>query len=213
MEFQGFPDEAFGFYAGLEQDNSRDYWHRHKQTYETCVREPMEALAEALGERYGQVRVARPQRDLRFSKDKSPYKTYQGLTAGSAESIGYYLQLEAEALRLGGGFHGQAADQLERFRNAIDDHRSGAALQRVVDGLTGEGWQLVGERLKTRPRGFPADHPRLELLRYRSLGAEVSYEPGPRLSGPGALDLVRETWDRLRPLVDWLDRHVAEGGN
>ncbi|MCZ7421218.1 DUF2461 domain-containing protein [Verrucosispora sp. WMMA2121] len=210
--FGGFPAEAFRFYQDLEKHNTRDHWHRHKDTYDSCVREPMEALAAELGDKYGAVKVWRPQRDVRFAKDKSPYKTYQGLTAGSADSVGYYLQLDAEGLRLGGGYHGLSAEQVERYREAVDDGRSGAALQRIVDDLTADDWDLIGERLKTRPRGCPADHPRVELLRYRSLAADRVHRVSDGIDGEAAVRLVRDGWDALGPLVDWLDRHVSTTG-
>ncbi|MFP8903032.1 MULTISPECIES: DUF2461 domain-containing protein [Streptomyces] len=210
MKFQGFPDRAFEFYAGLEKDNSKEYWHSLKDVYDTCVRTPVEALAEALEERYGPVKVWRPQRDVRFSNDKSPYKTYQGITAGSADSVGYYAQLSAEGLRLGAGFHG-GTEQLGRYRDAVDDERHGPELERIVRKLERNGWSLVGERLRTRPRGFPADHPRLELLRYRSLGAERLHPPT-ELHGPEALDLVRKGWSGLKPLTDWLEARVSGEG-
>ncbi|GAA2423238.1 DUF2461 domain-containing protein [Streptomyces macrosporus] len=210
MKFQGFPDRAFHFYAGLEEDNTREYWHGHKDVYDTCVRTPMEALAEALEKRFGPVKVWRPQRDTRFSNDKSPYKTHQGITTESAGSVGYYAQLSAEGMRLGAGFHG-GTEQVGRYREAVDHERYGPDLERIVRKLERDGWSLVGERLRTRPRGCPADHPRLELMRYRSLGAERLHPPA-ELGGPRALDLVRDGWSRLAPLVDWLEAHVSEEG-
>ncbi|WP_229397568.1 DUF2461 domain-containing protein [Micromonospora okii] len=212
MTFKGFPPEAFAFYRKLERDNSRDFWHAHKDTYDTCVRDPMQALAEELGDRFGATKVWRPQRDVRFAKDKSPYKTYQGLTAGSADSIGYYLQLDGRGVHLGGGYHGLTSAQVTRYREAVDADRSGRKLQEIVDELEGEDWKLVGERLKTHPRGFPADHPRVELLRYRSLGAERYVKENDQLHGASAARLVRDGWARLSRLVDWLNRHVETGG-
>ncbi|MER7169261.1 DUF2461 domain-containing protein [Micromonospora sp. NPDC000207] len=212
MTFEGFPKEAFAFYRDLDEDNSKEFWHAHKDTYDTCVRDPMQALAERLGDRFGPTKVWRPQRDVRFAKDKSPYKTYQGLTAGSADSVGYYLQLDGHGVHLGGGYHGLTSAQVERYREAVDADRSGRRLVEIVDGLRDDGWQIVGERLKTRPRGCPADHPRVELLRFRSLGAESYVKEGDRLHRASAEKVVRDGWSQVRRLVDWLDRHVQTGG-
>jgi uncharacterized protein (DUF2461 family) len=80
MAFKGWPAEAIEFYEGLEADNTRAYWQDHKQDYEELVKRPMvELLAELEGD-YGAGKIFRPFRDVRFSKDKSPYKTAIGAT-------------------------------------------------------------------------------------------------------------------------------------
>lgn len=78
MSFDGFPPEAaLDFYDDLEIDNSKFFWEQHKETYRTAVAEPMSALAEELADEFGTAKLFRPHRDVRFSKDKSPYKTHQ----------------------------------------------------------------------------------------------------------------------------------------
>jgi uncharacterized protein (TIGR02453 family) len=209
MTFDGFPAEAFGFYQRLEADNSRSFWAAHKAEYEQHVREPMFALADELAAEFGPATVFRPHRDIRFSPDKSPYKTYQGLFVQHAPGTGFYAQLSADGILAGGGFHSQAPDQVERYRQAVDAERSGAALADILSRLEREGLSVGGDRLKTRPRGITADHPRLDLLRYRSLTASREWPTGPALSGREALDLIRQTWRQLIPLSSWLGEHVG----
>ncbi|GLW06060.1 TIGR02453 family protein [Microtetraspora sp. NBRC 13810] len=208
MAFSGFPDEAFVFYEGLAADNSKTYWTRHRTTYEEAVRAPMVALGEELTAEFGTAHLFRPYRDVRFAKDKSPYKTHQGLYAPVFDGTGYYVQLDAEGIYAGAGFYAGSSDQLGRFRDAVAEELTGPALEKIVEGLRAAGHAIEGDRLKTRPRGFPADHPRIELLRHRSLHAGRRFEPEPWVYTPEVQARVRATWRELRPLVEWLTDHA-----
>jgi uncharacterized protein (TIGR02453 family) len=209
MTFDGFPAEGFSFYQRLEADNSRTFWSAHKEEYQRSVREPLESLASELEAEFGPATIFRPHRDVRFSADKSPYKTYQGMFVERVPGTGFYLQLSADGLMAGGGFHSHGPDQVERYRTATDAESSGAVLASIVAGLAAGGMSIGGDQLKTRPRGFPADHPRAELLRYRSLTASRDWPAGPALSGRDALGLIRQAWQQLTPLCDWLCEHVG----
>ena len=209
MTFQGFPAEAFAFYEGLEDDNSKSFWSARKGEYEHYVREPMMALGDELAPEFGDATVFRPHRDIRFSADKSPYKTYQGMFVARVPGSGFYFQISADGLLASGGFHSHAPDQVERYRKAVDADRSGSALAEIVARLEQEGLSVGGDQLKTRPRGIPADHPRLNLLRYRSLTATREWPAGPDIYGPPALNLIRQTWRQLTPLCDWLGEYVG----
>jgi len=209
MAFEGFPAESFGFYERLEADNSRGFWNAHKGDYQRYVREPMLALADELEDEFGAAQVFRPYRDTRFSADKSPYKNHQGMFVQRVPGTGFYVQVSADGVHASGGFHSHGPDQVERYRQAVDAERSGSALAGIVAGLERDGLAVGGDRLKTRPRGIPADHPRLDLLRHRSLTASRDWPAAPELSGPAALGLIRVTWQRLIPLCDWLGEHVG----
>ena len=209
MAFEGFPAEAFSFYERLEADNSRSFWNAHKGEYQRYVRDPMLALADALEEEFGQAQIFRPHRDTRFSADKSPYKTHQGMFVPQVPGTGFYVQLSADGMHASGGFHSHGSDQVERYRQAVDAEGTGSALADIVATLGQAGLAIGGDRLKTRPRGVAADHPRLELLRHRSLTASRDWPAGPALSGSSALALVRRTWQELVPLCDWLGEHVG----
>jgi uncharacterized protein (TIGR02453 family) len=210
MGFGGIPDEALIFYEGLAADNSKTYWTGRKEIYEAAVRAPMQALVDELAGEFGAGTLFRPHRDVRFARDKSPYKTHQGAyVRAGGEGLGYYVQLDADGLYAAAGWYTPAPDQVERFRVAVDDDKPGTRLEEILEPLRGAGLTIEGDRLKTRPRGFAEDHPRLDLLRHRSLHAGRRWQPEDWLHMPAALDRVRATWRSLTPLVDWLTTHVG----
>ena len=208
-EFEGFPQRAVRFYADLAEDNTKAFWTAHKAQYDEAVRGPMLALGDALEEEFGPVKAFRPNRDTRFSQDKSPYKTYQGAFAGRDAGIGYYVEISGAGLLVGGGYHSHSADQVQRYRGAVDDDASGTVLAGIVDDLRTAGFDLEGERLKSAPRGFPKDHPRLELLQFKSLMALKRFGTPGWLATPKALEQVRSTWRAITPLTDWISARVG----
>ncbi|MGP4093452.1 DUF2461 domain-containing protein [Nonomuraea sp. KM90] len=208
MGFTGFPDEAFLFYEGLEADNSKTYFARHKQLYEDAVRAPMLALTDELAAEFGAAQLFRPYRDVRFSKDKSPYKTHQGAFVDLMPAIGLYVEISAAGLFTAGGVYSTASDQLARYRAAVDEDLSGKPLEAIASTLVAEGYELGGERLKTRPRGFEEDHPRIELLRHKSLYAGMRFEPEEWVHTAQVREHVERTWRACGPLVEWLCTHV-----
>lgn len=206
MAFGGFTDEAFAFYEGLLGDNGKPYWTSHKEAYERHVRGPMTELCAELEEEFGAVKLFRPYRDVRFSKDKSPYKTHQGGHTGE----GFYLQVDADGLMVAGGMYAPTPDQLRRYREAAGSDAHGGELQAIVDDLRSAGMEIAGDRLKTRPRGTAPDHPRLDLLRHRSLYARTGWPADPWMAEPGeVVGRVRTSWRRLRPLVEWGRAHIG----
>jgi uncharacterized protein (TIGR02453 family) len=206
--FHGFPEAAFDFYDDLEMDNTRSFWEAHKATYDVAVRAPMVALTEALGPEFGAAKVFRPYRDVRFAKDKTPYKTHQGAFVAAAPATGWYLEIAAPGFRVGAGFyHAESAD-LARIRTAIDEDRRGKELEHLLAHLQSAGFELGGDRLKTSPRGFAADHPRIDLLRHKSLVLGRPYGFDAVVHTPALVDRVRADWRALRPLVDWIAREL-----
>ncbi|MBB5963120.1 DUF2461 domain-containing protein [Planomonospora venezuelensis] len=208
MSFSGFPDDAFVFYEGLEADNSRTYWTRHRRLYEDAVKAPMAALGEELEAEFGRAHLFRPNRDVRFAKDKSPYKTHQGAYVATGEAIGYYVQIDAAGLYAGAGLYAAQGGQLARYREAVDEEISGVPLEKIMDEVRAAGYTVEGDRLKTRPRGVPEDHPRLDLLRHRSLHAGRRFDPEPWVHTPEVAARVRVIWRDLAPLVEWLTAHL-----
>jgi uncharacterized protein (TIGR02453 family) len=208
MGFTGFPDEAFLYYEGLEADNSKTYFTRHKHLYEEAVRAPMLALTDELAAEFGEAQLFRPYRDVRFSKDKTPYKTHQGAFVDLLPGIGFYVEVSAAGVFTAGGLYTQASDQVARFRAAVDEDLTGKPLEAITDSLVAAGYGLRGERLKTKPRGFSEDHPRIELLRHKSLYAGMSFEPEPWVHTGEVRGRVEHTWRAFGPLVEWLCAHV-----
>jgi uncharacterized protein (TIGR02453 family) len=204
MTFRGWKAEALEFFEGLEAENTKAYWERNKATYETVVRVPMEALVQELSPKTGG-RIFRPYRDVRFSKDKSPYKTNIAAMVDDG-----YVQLTAHGLGAGAGMWEMASDQIERYREAVDRKASGAKLERVVTDIRDAGVLVSGHgELKTIPRGYAKDHPRAELLRYKGLTAWRDWEPAAWLGTARAKDRLVEFFTTTRPLRRWLDTNVG----
>jgi uncharacterized protein (TIGR02453 family) len=204
VTFAGFGEDAVEFYDGLLADNSRAYWSDRRQVYERDVRAPMLALLAELEPEFGAGKVFRPHRDVRFSHDKSPYKTHCGGFAAP-----FYVEVSAAGLMAAAGYYRMGSDQLARFRAAVDDERRGADLADRLADLAAAGLTVDGERLRTRPRGVDPAHPRLDLLRHKSLYAWRRWPPDDALHERAALARVAATWRRLRPLAEWLADHVG----
>lgn len=208
--FAGFPVAALDFYDDLEMDNTKTFWTAHKEIYESAVKAPMAALVAALEPEFGTAKVFRPYRDVRFAKDKTPYKTHQGAFVPSGPSTGWYVQLGAPGVRVGVGFYDASSAQLAAIREAIAEDRRGRQLRRILDRLVRQGWELGGDTLKTTPRGYAADHPRIDLLRHRSLTLARSYGFEPVIHGPELLDRIRADWRAGRPLVEWIGENARD---
>jgi uncharacterized protein (TIGR02453 family) len=211
MGFDGFPATAFEWFAGLERDNSRTYFTAHRDVYERDVREALEDLLMELAGDFGSdVTVFRQHRDVRFSKDKSPYKTRTyGVVRAPAGAAGFYVEVSRLGLFAGTGYYQLAADQLERYRAAV--LQDGRDVSGIVDGLEAEGFEVFGEALKTAPRGFPRDHEHARLLRHKSLFCGRRLAPGrDGIPARAAVEHVSTTWRRAEPLNAWLDAHVGD---
>ncbi len=205
MPFDGWPEEALEFYEGLAADNSKAYWTAHKAVYEDAVLRPMTELAEELAAEFGEGKIFRPYRDVRFSADKSPYKTHIGAVIGTG-----YVQLSAGGLAAGDGMYGMSPAQLGRYRRAVASDLSGPELERVIGGIQDHGIGVSGrDVLKTAPRGYPADHPRIGLLRYKGVVAWNQWPVEPWLETAAARDRVAGFLRTTRPLSRWLGANVG----
>ncbi|MGH9022514.1 MAG: DUF2461 domain-containing protein [Acidimicrobiia bacterium] len=206
MAFRGWPAEALEFLEGLEADNSRSYWQANKSTYELTVKAPMDALLAELEPEFGKAKVFRPYRDLRFSTDKTPYKTNVGASLAS----GGYVELSANGLAAGCGYWHMAADQLARFRASVADDRTGKALADMLAELSAMGIEAISRsELKTAPNGYLKDHPRIALLRRKGLATWQLWPVAPWLGTAKAKDRLVPFLRASSPVHDWLDRHVG----
>ncbi|MBO0851420.1 MAG: DUF2461 domain-containing protein [Pseudonocardia sp.] len=204
MGFSGFGERLVDFYDGLEADNSKAYWTDHRSIYEQHVRAPMEALLAELEAEFGSGKIFRPYRDLRFSPDKTPYKTHCGATVG-----GYYIQAGADGIMVAGGYYHMAGDQVRRYRVAVDEERRGEDLRDRLDRLASTGMTVAGDKLATRPRGVDPGHPRLELLRHRSLYTWRRWPGEELMLSPELPEAVAASWRAITPLMEWLTDHVG----
>lgn len=205
--FTGFPEAALEFYDGLRADNSKAYWSEHKAVYDRTVRAPLEALIADLEPDFSRAKLFRPYRDVRFSRDKTPYKDHAAAVVEDDGGGALYLQLSADGLYVGGGYWHTQTDQAQRLREAAADDRIGGQLQAVLDGL--QDWEVHGERLKRLPKPWSADHPRAGLLHHKTLAVGRSFEPAPWLHEPECGARVTAAWREVLPLNSWLGQHVG----
>ena len=207
MSFSGWPEEALDFYDGLAADNSKSYWSEHKAIYEQMVLLPMTELTEELAAEFGEPKIFRPYRDVRFSADKSPYKTHIGAVIGGTG----YVQLSAEGLGAGAGMWQMGPEQLERYRTAVVSDSPGAELEQVIALIEKADVTVHGHgALKSAPRGYPADHPRIALLRYKGLTAWKQWPVEPWLETAAAKDRLISFFRTVQPLCSWLTTHVSQ---
>jgi uncharacterized protein (TIGR02453 family) len=205
--FTGWPVEAIEFYEGLEDDNSRAYWHAHKQVYDDCVKRPMEELLAELEADFGAGRIFRPNRDVRFSNDKTPYKLNC-----AAHLPGGYVSISADELFVGSGLYRPMPDELKRLRAAVDAERSGRELERIVAALRKAKYDVgAHDRVKRAPRGYTVDHPRIELLQLKGIVMSKAWPVGAWLGTRKAKDRIVTTLEAARPLNAWIDDHVRGG--
>jgi len=206
----GFRAAALQFFQELEEDNSREFWLGHADVYEREVKQPMLALLESLPEKYQPFRLYRMNRDLRFTRDKSPYKIQQGALS-EAGGGDHYLHVDGTGLLVAAGAYQLEPDQLERYRAAVDDGRRGKVLERILTDLEQQEveTEMGMPALKTAPRGYAKDHPRITLLRRKGLVGSRTLTGAPLRDGDRVRDFVVDTFTVCEPLVAWLAKHVG----
>jgi len=206
--FTGFPAAAVEFYQQLTVHNSREFWNDRREVYATAVRGPMLALTEELSAEFGPFKVFRPNRDVRFSTDKSPYKTSQGAVTEGEGGEFYYLQISADGLYAVSGYYAMARDQLGRFRQAIDAENTGQDLVSRVATLE-RSYAISGRALTTAPRGYPRDHPRIRFLQHKGLTAGRDFGAPGWVSTRHAKRRLVEAWRGASVLNEWLNAYVG----
>lgn len=224
--FSGLSPDLIPYLVDLEDHNDKDWFNAHKDRYTRAWLEPAVAFVDALLPRittlsppiHGEARVNgsiwRIQRDIRFSKDKTPYKTHQAFRFwygnDKKAGAGFYVRVSEGGAGLGAGLFHMERDQLERYREVVASPE-GATLQRLIDGLKAAGWDVGGEATKRVPRGYDADHPRAELLKHKGLYVIRETQPDPRFFTPEAIDVVVDAFQAAAPLATWLQTHVVRG--
>ncbi len=221
MAFDGFPRETVRFLAGLSRNNEKAWFEAHRADYQASFLEPAIAFVEALAPRLRKIdkdvkaeprvngSIMRINRDVRFAKDKSPYKDHLDLWFWSGkdkgwDSPGFFFRLTPTRLMLGAGMHGFMPPVLARYRKAVLDDKKGAALVKVAAKVTGAGYDLGGETYKKPPRGVADDHPRAALLKHSGLHAGWEGKHPRELSSPALIDFVAKHYAAVAPLNAWL---------
>jgi uncharacterized protein (TIGR02453 family) len=206
MSFSGWPEEALDFYDGLTADNTKTYWTEHKAVYTEKILSPMTELTEELATEFGEPKLFRPYRDVRFSADKTPYKTHIGAVVGGTG----YIQLSAEGLAAGAGMWQMSPEQLSRYREAVAGDRRGSELEEIIAAIEKAGIAVHGHGvLKSAPRGYPADHPRIGLLRNKGLTAWRQWPVEPWLETASAKDRLASFFRTSVPLTSWLNTNAG----
>jgi uncharacterized protein (TIGR02453 family) len=155
IAFEGFGPGAFAFFKALARNNNREWFQPRKEAFERECLAPFKALTVALDPPHGASRITRIYRDVRLSKDKSPYQLHVSGIVGDT-----FLQISAEGLYVGTGLYMPDAAVLRAMREAIATEASGAELARLVKALRAKGYTVQShESLASVPRGCSADHP------------------------------------------------------
>jgi len=209
MGFSGFDRDVLAFYAELRADNAKDWWTANKARYERNVHEPMLRLAADLEDEFGEMKIFRPYRDVRFSADKSPYKLHIGMVTRARPA--HYLHLSEEGLLSGGGIYDVPPAALARFRDLVDDEASARSLESLLDALEAREFGVsTDDSLRSAPRGYPAGHPRVELLRLKRLAVRREDPPAEWMWGPEAGEVIRERWRPVSEWCAWLESHIGD---
>lgn len=223
-KFTGFPESGEKFLAGLAKHNEKRWFDAHRDEYERGLLQPMRGFVLAVGERLAKTvpgvvadprvggSIFRMARDIRFSKDKSPYKTWCAarLWVGSVKELApsFYVHVGHDGAYAGGGIYGFEDDQLARWRAALSDAKQRAALAAALKKA--KGLEVGGQHYKRVPKGFAPDHPAAELLKHRGLYAGADLD-AKRLRTTKAVDEAVAVYLRLAPTIAWLRRNISEG--
>jgi uncharacterized protein (TIGR02453 family) len=203
--FAGWKGDFKGFFVGLQVNNSKAYFESHRKQYEHDVKAPMVALLADLESEFGAARLSRPNRDIRFSADKSPYKT----NIYASTSAGGYVALDADGLVAGGGRYMLEPSELASYRAAVAAKASGEKIAAIVSELRAEGYGVEGQELKRVPPPHPQDHPRGDLLRHKRLIYWRRWAIAPWIATAKARERVRQAWQDGADLEAWLARHLG----
>jgi uncharacterized protein (TIGR02453 family) len=199
--FEGWTEDFQPCFIGLELDNSKAYFEARKKLYLELVKRPMELLLAELEPEFGKGKIFRANRDIRFSADKRPYKTNLAATAEK----GGYVSLDSKGLVVGGGRYHLDKPGVDAYRAGVAADRSGRQLAEIVGRLEVEGYEIGGEELKRVPPGYPADHPRARLLRFKGLIAWKNLGLNPWLGSSEAKERIATAWRDMQPLGRWFD--------
>jgi len=226
MAFTGFGPGALGFLGELAEHNDRAWFAEKCDRYERDLLGPEKEFVDAIGtafagrdERVQAVpavdrSIFRIHRDIRFSRDKSPYKTYSDLFfwigANRKSAPGYFMRLAPGELWIGCGAHSLTDEQLRRYRVAVVDGLHGAWLEQILGELGAAEYEIGEATLKRVPSGFPAQHPRAEYLKFTAVHAIAKLNPPPQeMAGPELVDWSMERFGEVKPLVDWLAEQLG----
>lgn len=215
--FNGFPKSASNFLRALKRNNDKGWFASNRDEYERTVLNPARGFVVAMGDRLrGELpginadprtdrSIFRIHRDVRFSPDKSPFKTHLGVIlwdgpGAKLESSGFYFHLDPPELYLGTGFYYFSKESLAAYRELVLDAKAGPSLQRAVNLVVRRGYAIGGEKTKRVPRGCDPQHPRAELLKHKGLYVGIGMKQPPELHGPELVEFCHGHFRAMLPL-------------
>ena len=221
--FSGFSEDTFDFLTGIAAHNDRDWFDAHRKHYKAHFVGAAQSFVVAMGERLQAMHpgilaepkvngsIFRLNRDTRFSKDKTPYKTHMDIMfhigAGrSRDNPGFFFRMYPHSLHLGAGMHGfDPKKVLPAFREAVTGPK-GAALETLLSDIAKlSDYEIGGAHYKRVPRGLDPEHPRAELLKHNALWAASTFEPLPKSASSAAfVDFCADHFEALLPLLLWV---------
>ena len=225
--FKGFSEEFITFFENLQQNNSKDWFEKNRKDYEQSVMHPAREFVEEMGKKLRKIAPSiqaipkinkslfKINRDIRFSKDKSPYKTYMGIWLWEGnrkrmECSGFYLHVEDKRLMIGVGIKMFPKPLLDHYRRAVADNKFGAELKKVVKEVSDKGYVVNGKHYKKVPRGYDANHPNAEFLPYNGLTAGIEETIPKAFFSAAIIDYAYSHYRHMLPIHRWLKKVFDE---
>ena len=222
-QFNGFPKEYFSFFNKLKKNNSKQWFEKHRDDYDQLVMHPARGFVTAMGEKLRKIApevnavpkinksLFKINRDVRFSNDKSPYKTYMGIWLWEGdgkrmECSGFYLHVENKNVLIGVGIKMFSKPLIDRYRRAVVDKNQGAALKSAVRKISAKGYLIDCKHYKKVPRGYDAEHPNAEFLLYNGLTARVEEKVPDVFFSDALIDYAYTHYKNMLPLHRWLKK-------
>ena len=222
-QFFGFPREFISFFENLKKNNSKEWFEKNRNDFEKHVLHPSREFVIGMGKKLRQIApeinaipkinksLFKINRDVRFSKDKSPYKTYMGIWLWEGnrkrmESPGFYLHVENKAVFIGVGIKMFSKPLLDRYRRAVVDKKLGDELKKAVKKVADQGYLIDGKHYRKVPRGYEADHPNAEFLLYNGLTARIEEKVPNAFFSDAIIDYAYSHYRNMLPLHRWLKK-------
>ena len=222
-EFKGFSKDLVQFFKNLGKNNSKQWFDKHRKEYEEHVQFPSREFVVAMGQRLRKIApgvnaipkvnqsLFRINRDTRFSKDKSPYKTCMGIWFWEGhrkrmECSGFYFHHEADRLLIGTGIHTFPKPLLDIYRQAVVDKKLGRELRKAIVQVTDEGYPVGGKHYKRIPRGYDESHPNSEFLLYNGLHAVLEEKIPKQFYSEAIIDYAFSHYKKMVPIHRWLKK-------
>lgn len=224
-DFQGFGPKTRKFLRELGRNNEKSWFDAHRADYEAHYLEPARAFVEAVGPKVEKFTphivweprvngsIFRVNRDIRFSKDKTPYKDHIDLWLWEGQRktalSGFYLRIRDKTIYLGAGSHGFSKEALARYRKKMNDEKAAKALGSLVKRLQRAGYEVHGKSYKKPPRGFNGNVAGQELVLYSGMSAGVERKAPPELASAKFATYCAREWKKLAPLHQWLMENAS----